>query len=102
MAEKYYCGKCCKIRENDKCDDCKKKNLKILCENDIVYLTTKNFILSGILDDMLTTEDIKFLKKGQKGAGLSNTLGILTETYDFYVLYSNLEKALEIVEMVVE
>ena len=101
MAEKYYCGRCCKIRDNDKCDDCKKKNLKILRGDDIVYLTSKNFVLSGILDDILTQEDIKFLKKGQKGAGLSNTLGILTETYDFYVLYSDLEKALEIAEMVV-
>jgi hypothetical protein len=101
MAEKYYCVKCYRINENDKCEHCKKKNLRIIKDDDIVYLTTKNFVLSGILDDMLTTENIKFMKKGQKGAGLSNTLGIVTEMFDYYIIYSDLEKALEIVEMVV-
>jgi len=102
MAEKYYCNKCYKIRDNDECDDCGKKNLNKICDNDIVFLTTQNFVMSGILDDLLTTENIYFLKKGQKGAGVSNTIGFLTEAYNYYVHFSNLDKALEVVDMVAE
>jgi len=101
MAEKYYCVKCYKIFDSDQCDNCGKKKLKTVNGDDIVYLTTKNFVMSGILDDLLTKEEINFLKKGQKGAGLSATLGILSEEYNYYVVYSNLEKALEIADMVV-
>ena len=102
MAEKYYCNKCYKICDKNECDECGKKNLSNISDDDIVYLTTKNFVISGILDDLLTTENIYYLKKGQKGAGVSNTIGFLAETYNYYVHFSNLDKALEIVDMVAE
>lgn len=98
MEKKYYCNRCFNICKDDICENCGKKRLKTISDNDIVYLTTQNYFCSGLLDNILTNEQIRFLKKGKNGDGMSIKVGFAVETYDYYVVFSNLEKARKIIE----
>ena len=51
-----------------------------------------------MLEDVLRQNDIPFITGGRLGAGLSTYVGPILEATRFYVRWSDLEKAREIVE----
>ena len=62
-------------------------------ENDPVYLTTKDIIWSGAVEDILKENNIPYLKQGSLGAGITARIGHSMETYQFYVPFGAYEKA---------
>ena len=82
---------------DDECDKCGKKRLKTVCETDVVYLATLGFLNAGMIDGMLDNAGIKYLKRAQMGAWMTTRFGQTVESYNYFVLYSNFERAKDII-----
>ena len=89
------------IFENSICSRCGKK-LRDVRNNDIIYLTTKSFIWAGEIEEILTKNNIPYLKKGDQGTGLSLKLAFPKENFDFYVPYGAYEKSKELINNILE
>ena len=91
------CSKCKFVSENGVCPMCERtKFITEAKEDDLVAVTTADYITSSLIEDILNEAGIKFLKKGVLGSAVTMYVGELTETYNFYVLASDYEKALEL------
>lgn len=97
-----YCQKCKHLCEDStvKCPNCKSKRLREPGESDTVWLTSQNFIFGGIIEELLADNGIPCMKLGEKGEGLSVTLGYVAEIFDFYVPFSAHERALSLLEQI--
>lgn len=62
------------------------------------FLTEKPPVWAGMLSDVLTQDQIPFLKESSLGAGMALRTGSMLETIRFYVPASRLEAAREVVD----
>ena len=93
------CGKCLAEAVNDSCPVCgKNKFLKEACETDSIYVTSVSYLFSRMVEDLFTGLGIRYVRKGTLGSAVSLTIGDLNETYKYYVMYSDYQKAKECIQ----
>lgn len=95
---KMYCEKCKHILEGDRCPRCRKGRVRQVGPDDPCYLTEKPSPWNGMLEDVLRQAEIPYVTSGRLGAGLSAYVGPVLEITRFYVRWSDMEKAREIVD----
>lgn len=88
-----YCENCMLLCNGDACKRCDTKALRAPKENDPVFLIEKEALWCGGMEETFRTQGIPCLKKGWQGAGITERLGYVTETYAFYVPFGAYEKA---------
>ena len=93
-----YCEKCSRIIEVDRCPFCKSRKVRKPEAKDPCYLTEQDYISSGILEDLLRQNHIRYLKKGVMGAGMAVKVGPMLERTRFYVPFEQLGSAMDIME----
>jgi len=79
-----------------KCGHCGSNKLREPKENDPVYLITKNIVWSGGIEDILTENNIPYLKKGLLGAGVASRTGYGMEDYKYFVPFGAYKKSKEL------
>ena len=89
-----YCPDCqLLIGDNDYCPICYTRKIRQPKENDVIFLTTQNWILSEILEDILTQNNIPCLVQGKRtGRTDSSRLS------NVFVPYGAYKKAKELLE----
>ena len=92
-----YCEKCHRIVEALRCPVCGKK-LREPQPDDFCFLVEKESLWAGMLQDVLTQNEIPFITKGVLGAALALKVGELSERSQFYVPYAALDKGHALVE----
>lgn len=91
------CSKCKFVSENGICPLCERtKFITEAKDDDLVIVTTADYVTSTLIEDILKEADIRFMKKGTLGGAITLYVGEFTETYNFYVFASDYEKALEL------
>ena len=93
-----YCEKCSRMIEGDRCPYCKSRKIRNPEAKDPCLLAERDYISSGILEDVLKQNGIPFLKKDVMGAGLAIKVGPMLERSRFYVPYERLEAASAVLE----
>jgi hypothetical protein len=63
-----------------------------------MYLATKRFVNAGMLEDMLTNENIPHIKKCMRGAGLGIYAHIGRQDFTFFVPFFAYKRAKEILD----
>lgn len=93
-----YCEKCKNIVEGAPCSLCKGKVVREIEQDDLVYLVEKQAMWAEMLMDVLRQEEIPFSYRNTLGAALAMSVGREMERYIFYVPYSYLDKAKDVVD----
>ena len=93
-----YCEKCSRIFDGNKCPVCSSKKIRAPKDGDLVFLAEKESIWSDLIEGMLKSNGIAYIKKGSKGAAFSLTTGPLSETFKFLVPYDKYIFAGELLE----
>lgn len=93
-----YCEKCRIIFSASACPICGNENIRKPEEQDVCFLTEKDHIWSGMLEDVLKQHDIPVLTQSNIGAGMAIKTGPLFERIRFYVPFSCLVAARAIVD----
>ena len=95
-----YCEKCrAAVGEEEKtCPVCGGKKLRPIREDDPCFLIEKDQIWSEVVEDSLRGAGIPFLMKGRMGAGLAINVGPMFEKNRYYVNFSDLDRAKEIMD----
>lgn len=92
------CRKCKAISENGVCPLCgKSKKLTDAKPDDIVYLTSCEYIWSKTVEDILDEAGIKYYRHGSLGSGIIVSIGELAELYRYYVPFPDYEKAVSVI-----
>ncbi len=92
------CNKCLAEEHNSACPLCgKSKFLRDAKDNDCIYLTMSNVLFSRMIEDALDDANIKYLRKSDQGSAVSLYIGHANETYKYYVLLNDFNKAKEII-----
>jgi len=86
-----------KLFDDDICPQCNKKLIDPK-DNDPVFLIQKNVPWSGILEEAMTDNNIRFYKKETYEGGLSAVFGYVSEVFDFYVPFSDYKRAKQLTE----
>ena len=97
-----YCKQCMLLCAETKCDHCGSSKLCEPKENDPAYLITKDITWSGGIEDILTENNIPYLKQGTLGAGLTSKIGYGMENYQFFVPFGAYEKSKELLADIFE
>ncbi len=93
-----YCERCCRIIETDRCPKCKRSKVREPEPKDPCFVAEKDYVSSGILEDVLQQNGIPYLKKDVMGAGLAIKVGPMLERSRFYVPFDQLENAMNVVD----
>ena len=93
-----YCENCCILFAENRCPVCGNKKVRIPEPDDYCFLTEKEMIWAGMLEDVLKQNGIPYFTKQMLGAGLALKIGPMSERYRFYVPYSHFQEADELVE----
>lgn len=93
-----YCEKCHTLFEGVRCPVCRSKKIREVRADDLCLLTERDHIWSGMLEDVLHQHQIPFITRSLMGAGLTMIVGSLSEIVRFYVPYSHLPQAQELVD----
>ncbi len=93
-----YCEKCRRVFEGDRCPECRKSRCREATAEDPCYLTEQGQPWAGMLADVLKQHEIPFLTSGRLGAGLAVRVGSMLESERFYVRFSDLARAGDIVD----
>jgi hypothetical protein len=93
-----YCEKCKRIIQEERCPFCKRSTVREPEANDLCLLTERDYISSGILEDVLQQRGIPFLRKGVMGAGLAIKVGPMLDRSRFYVSFDQLETAMAVTD----
>lgn len=93
-----YCEKCKRIIQEERCPFCKRSTVREAEANDLCLLTERDYISSGMLEDVLQQRGIPFLRKGVMGAGLAIKVGPMLDRSRFYVSFDRLEAAREVAD----
>ena len=93
-----YCENCYILFEGKRCPVCGRKSSRGPEPSDPCFLTEKEQIWSDMLADVLKQNGIPFMQENVLGAGLALKTGPLRERVRFYVLYSQLPEAADIVD----
>ena len=84
----------------DRCPECGRKKLRPIREDDPCFLIERDQIWSEVIEDLLKENGIPFLTKGRMGAGLAISVGPMFEKNRYYVPYSCLDRAREVMTAV--
>ena len=96
MDDMLYCDRCHCPSASETCPRCGRRlHLPILPE-DLCYLTTQSGVWGGVLEEILTEENIPFFR--QQESGLSVITGSVAESWSYYVHYANLDRAAALAE----
>ena len=93
-----YCKKCrtlVVVNSKGKCFLCNCKTEKPQ-DNSVIYLVTKEFVVAGMLEEMLKNNNIQYLKESIYGAGI--TKGAMFDQFSFYVKFDDYEKAKQLLD----
>jgi len=93
-----YCENCCILFTENRCPVCGNKKVRTPAPTDYCFLTEKEMLWAGMLEDVLKQNDIPFFTKQILGAGLALKIGPMSERCRFYVPYSHFQEADELVE----
>jgi len=96
-----YCPRCKSIITESahvRCPFCGAKKIREVKDNDPIYLTCKNYVFSGLLEDVLKQHQIPCIKKPVHGAALSLWRGNMFEKFTFFVPFGALEKSKELLK----
>ena len=92
------CSKCKFVVNNGICPMCERtKFVTEAKEDDLVVVTSADYVTSPLVEDILKDAGIRFMKKGALGGAITLYVGELTETYNFYVFARDYERALELI-----
>lgn len=91
-----YCPNCHVLVRNTRCHICDKRWLEEPTPDDYCFLTEKDSVWSGVLEDCLRQNAIPYLTQNTMGAGLTAKLGTMLEQTKFYVCYAFYYKAKEL------
>lgn len=94
----FYCENCMMLSQGDVCTACGRKELRTPEDGDFCFLVEKETIWSGMLADVLKQKNIPFTDKPILGAGLAMRTGPALERYRFYVPFSYISDAKDIVD----
>ena len=102
-----YCEKCrLPVEEQaageERCPECGRKKLRQIREDDPCFLIERGLIWSEVVEDFLKQNGIPYLTKGRMGAGLAINVGPMFEKNRYFVPWSCLEKARELMNAVFE
>jgi hypothetical protein len=94
----YYCDNCMLLSQLDACPHCGRRGLKPPQDSDFCFLADKEMMWGGMLADVLKQKGIPYVDKPVFGAGLAVKTGYALERYRYYVPFSRLCDAREIVD----
>lgn len=94
-----YCPNCHVLVCNTRCPLCGRRWLEEPKPEDYCFLTEKELVWAGVLEDSLRQNQIPYLTEDTLGAGLTAKAGGMFETVKFYVRYSGYVKAKGLEEM---
>ena len=89
--ETYYCPKCKRVIDTEKCLACGSWQTRVPQEDDLCLLTERDYVQSTILADILTQKGIPFMTQSRAIKGCGLTMGPRA----FYVSYDRLAEAQE-------
>lgn len=92
-----YCEKCRALLDSQTCPNCGNKKLRQPMTDDLCFIAEKEQIWSGMLADVLEQYEIPFLTKNRLGAGMALKIGPHMERILFYVPYSHIQQAKDLV-----
>lgn len=92
-----YCPNCHMLVRDTRCPRCDKKWLEEPKANDYCFLTEREMIWSGVLEDCLRRNGVPYLTENRIGAGMTAKIGSMMESVRIYVRYAwyHQAKALE-------
>jgi len=93
-----YCEACNIDFDGRCCPSCGSTDVREPTGNDFCFLTERAQIWADMLSDVLRQNAIPFLQRKKLGAGMALKTGPLFESVRFYVLYSHLSRARELVQ----
>lgn len=93
-----YCPNCHLLIRDTRCPVCAKKWLEEPLPTDYCYLTKKDAVWAGVLEDCLKQNGIHCLTQSTKGAGLTVKSGAMFDTFRFYVPYSRYHEAKDLTD----
>ena len=85
----YYCSKCKRIIDTEKCLACGSWQTRIPQEDDLCLLTERDYVQSTMLADILNQKGIPFMTQSRAIKGCGLTMGPRA----FYVSYDRLAEA---------
>ena len=88
-----YCPNCHVLVHGTRCVICDKKWLEPVKDEDYCFLTEKEILWAGVLEDCLRQNAIPYLTQNVMGAGLTAKVGAMMESVKFFVRYAYYEKA---------
>ena len=97
-----YCEKCSLLSEGDRCPACGSRKVRPPKDDDYCYLTEKDAMWSGMLEDIFRQEGIPCMTRPVLGAGFAMKVGPLSEKSRFYIPFSHLQKARELAEALMD
>lgn len=92
-----YCEKCRVLLDGQTCPICGNEKLRQPMADDLCFLVEKEQIWSGMLADILEQNKIPFLTKNRLGVGMALKVGPHMERVLFYVPYSHIQHAKDLV-----
>lgn len=94
-----YCEKCKSLINSNICRLCGTKKVREPKENDAVYLVTRNYLFSKMLEDVLAKNNIPYLISRQGLCGTAPAKAPSgTDEYKFFVPFGAYEKSKELLE----
>ena len=93
-----YCSRCNVLLDGDVCPHCGNKKTRAPLDEDLCFLTGQDVIWGEMLADVLKQNHIPFFQKSALGAGMAMKVGPYLDRYSFYVPYSYLRDAKDIVD----
>ncbi len=72
---------------------CRNKFVTEAQDDDLVILTTTDYVSSFLVEDILKEADIKFLKKGALGSAITVYVGELSESFNFFIMAKDYDEA---------
>ncbi len=72
---------------------CRNKFVTEAQDDDLVILTTTDYVSSFLVEDILNEAGIKFLKKGALGSAITAYVGELSESFNFFIMAKDYDEA---------
>lgn len=82
-----YCPSCHILVHNVRCTRCGRRWLEKPRPEDYCFLTEKDALWAGVLEDCLGKNNIPYLTRNSLGAGLTAKIGSMQERMTFFVQY---------------
>lgn len=93
-----YCEKCNVAAEAARCPICGSRLLREARPDDLCFLIRKEQMLSGLVKQVLADNQVPYIIRNDLGAGMAMILGSYLEKDSFFVPYSHLPQARELME----